>query len=398
MKRQITNSIDNKSSRIRLFVLCWGYSIHAERRIKAFSDNPNFEVFVVSTYQYKIEKTTLILLNKDLSSRFYVIGTLRLILRACLDYFILIRAVKKYKPDAIFLQTLMYPCYLAYLLPKSIPYFITFWNGDVLWWAMWNGFERKFKKWIVTYGAKHASAITVNSQKAFNACLDYGVEKKRIHLIRYPGADLSNFYARPKEEAKKKLGITQKNVFFCPRGVVEYTNNDVIVDAALSLLKNHPDTLFIMLTKNNRPAVALLDNVIEKTGFKKNFRWVDHIDFLEMPTYYSASDAMISISSNDSLPNCMLESFACETPVIMGDIEQLHEWVTSGKNGYLVPTRDAEFLEKTMTRIIDPNNKKELNTFTKLNLEKVKKDANSAINIPAVQLLVIDTVSNNWNQ
>lgn len=42
-----------------------------------------------------------------------------------------------------------------------------------------------------------------------------------------------------------------------------------------------------------------------------------------MPDYYACADVMVSISSHDSLPNCMLEAMACGIPVVMGDIPQI---------------------------------------------------------------------------
>ena len=86
---------------------------------------------------------------------------------------------------------------------------------------------------------------------------------------------------------------------------------------------------------------------------EKNFRWDGQVPFDMMPIYYCAADVMVSIASNDSLPNCMLEAMACGIPVIMGDIPQIREWVNDGVNGFLVPPRDPIALSESILKVFE---------------------------------------------
>jgi glycosyltransferase involved in cell wall biosynthesis len=282
----------------------------------------------------------------------------------------------------------MYPCYLAYFLPKSIPVIITFWNGDVTWWAQWSGIERLLKKQLVIYGVRRAKAITVNSQEAFKTCLNYGAKAEKIHLIRYPGVDASRFKPIVKEEAKRKLGITAKKVVLCPRGLSQYLNSDIIVKAAATVAKRYPDSLFVFvsgvggqneLRKHKEQAFEL--------GIENYVRWDGQVPWELMPTYYNAADVMVSISSNDSLPNCMLEAMSCGTPIIMGDIPQIREWVADGVNGFLVPTRNPGSLSNRIADVFE-GSVKMIASLTQSNVELVKREFDSERNGEHVKNLV----------
>ena len=304
------------------------------------------------------------------------------------DLFILMRAARKFKPDIVFLQTLLYPCYLSYFLPRSLPIVVTFWNGDVLWWAKWNGIERLLKKWIVTYGARRAQAVTVNSEAAYQACRSYGIGEERIHLIRYPGVDLERFRPLGKSDARSRLSIMHKNVVLAPRGLGAYLNSEMIVEAAALVLRECPDVLFLCLW--NEDQRAELDKHRRRTkdlGIEDNFRWDYHVAWDRMPGYYSAADVMVSLSSNDSLPNCMLESMACGVPVIMGEIPVIREWVEDGVNGYLVGLGDYGAIAEAIVKVI--RDKDGLNDqFVQNGLELVRSKADGRKNAGLVKELV----------
>lgn len=386
---------------IKVLFLAWGYSIHAFRRIQVFCDDPAFEVTVVATYDYGFKNARNILLNTDDNFSLRVLRTLRFRSNGLLssDFLeALCRAktasdqlkdiTSSLKPEVLFLQTLLYPCYLALCLPKSIPLVITFWNGDVTWWAKWDGLERWLKKKIVLSGVGRAHAVTVNSMAANDACLNYGASQDKIHLIRYPGVDKSRFFPASKQEARGKLGIDKSLVVMAPRGLGEYLNSEQIIEAAALIARETPEVLFMIF------CAAAPETVIEKhiekaitLGIEKKCFWIKQVSWEEMPDYYRASDVMISMATNDSLPNCMLEAMACGVPVVMGDIPQIREWIVDSQNGYLVPLDDPLALAKCVLKVFN-SPKAEITCLTQNALARVNEDADSSKMIPKIKTLV----------
>jgi glycosyltransferase involved in cell wall biosynthesis len=358
-------------SSVRVLFLAWGFSIHARRRIQLFERDPDFSVAVVSTHDYGFDrarniplwdarhpgrpvgrKTVTERVRRELA-RFLPVRILRELAKTAADAILLRKAVRECAPQVLFLQTLLYPCYLAFLMPKSIPIVITFWNGDVTWWERSTGLERLFKKELVRYGVRRAEAITVNSRAAMVACAGYGAAEGKISQIRYPGVDRGIFRPSPKPGARRALGIGAGKVVLCPRGLGGYLNSDVIVESAAGVVERYPDALFLFLSGVGAGKVLERHrDRVRQLGLERNFRWEGQVEWERMPVYYNAADAMVSISSNDSLPNCMMEALACEVPVIMGDIPQIREWIADGRNGFLVPPRDPERLSGKILEVL----------------------------------------------
>jgi glycosyltransferase involved in cell wall biosynthesis len=405
-------SLPNSRRSTRVLFLAWGFSIHAKRRIEVFLNDPSFKVAVASTHAYEFENAFNILLDgihhgeadqegchekasthlRDKMKKWFhmarhlldprlfikihrilsVEGTalsfdhLKILLSIFLlprlryrllgDLALLSSSIQKFSPDVIFLQTLIYPSYLALLLPASVPLAITFWNGDILWWARWDGIEQLAKKHLVTYGVRNAQAITVNSLQAYRICQGYGVEDDKIHLIRYPGTDLDLFRPLDKGHARTKLKIDSPHVVLSPRGLGEYLNTEVIVQAAAQVLKTQGDTLFIFLS-GSEDEIRRHKDLAQTLGIASKCRWEGPVSWEAMPLYYNAADVMVSISSQDSLPNCMLEAMACGTPVIMGDIPPVREWVDDEKNGFLVSPSDPAALSRRLLQLLHDNGK-----------------------------------------
>jgi len=405
-------SLPHSRRSTRVLFLAWGFSIHAKRRIEVFLNDPSFQVAVASTHAYEFENAYNILLDgihhgeagrvgrhevpspplRDKMKKWFhmarhlldprlFIKIHRILsmegkalsvdhLKILLSIFLLPRlryrllgdlaklssAIHEFRPDVIFLQTLIYPSYLALLLPASVPLAITFWNGDILWWAQWDGIEQLAKKQLVTYGVRNAQAITVNSLQAYRVCREYGVEEDKIILIRYPGTDLDLFRPLDKGHARTKLRIDSPHVVLSPRGLGEYLNTEVIVQAAAQVLKTQGDTLFIFLSGSENE-IRRHKDLARTLGIDSRCRWEGPISWEVMPLYYNAADVMVSISSQDSLPNCMLEAMACGTPVIMGDIPPVREWVEDEKNGFLVPTSDPAALSKRLLQLLHDHDK-----------------------------------------
>jgi glycosyltransferase involved in cell wall biosynthesis len=414
------------SRKTKVLFFAWGDSIHARRRITIFAKDPAFEVGVISTFAYEFENAKNYYLSFSERAMDKIIGMtlLRKIIRRvlslmiylivrcfdkkttradCYRWYADVQLVKDYtrqfKPDVIFLQTLLYPCYLSFLLSKRIPTIITFWNGDLTWWAKWNGIERALKKQVVLHGIKRAEAITVNSETAFNACLKYGATKDKVKLIRYPGVNLDLFKPQSNRfELRKQLGLRHEKIVLCTRGLGGYLNSDVIIEAAAMVVKQFPDTLFLFLSGVG--SETLWDEHkkrAEELGIVENIRRDGQVPWENMPMYYNAADVVVSISSNDSLPNCMLEAMACGTPLVMGDIPQLREWVTDGVNGLLAPPRDSTAVSHALLRLLDDNGSLVME-FVRYNLALVDREVDSRKSSLLVKQLVHDMAGKHFQE
>ena len=86
--------------------------------------------------------------------------------------------------------------------------------------------------------------------------------------------------------------------------------------------------------------IATNPNIISG-GFQKDVR-----------PYFLLSDALIFPSYREGFPNVVLQSLSLQVPAIVTDINGSNEIITDGKNGLIVPPKNASELQKAMERLL----------------------------------------------
>jgi glycosyltransferase involved in cell wall biosynthesis len=72
----------------------------------------------------------------------------------------------------------------------------------------------------------------------------------------------------------------------------------------------------------------------------------------QMAELFRESQITVSVTTHDGTPNTLLESLACGSFPIVGDIEALREWITNGVNGLLVNPGDPKALAEAILSAI----------------------------------------------
>lgn len=97
-------------------------------------------------------------------------------------------------------------------------------------------------------------------------------------------------------------------------------------------------------------------------------------DNLLLRNYYSIADAFIISSREDNLPNVMLESMACGTPVLSFDIGGMAEFIIDGFNGLKAKTTAAKELVEIMNKFIQEKDTYDSYAIRKFALENFSND------------------------
>lgn len=74
----------------------------------------------------------------------------------------------------------------------------------------------------------------------------------------------------------------------------------------------------------------------------------------QMAVLYNAADVFVLPSLEDNLPNTVVESLACGTPVAAFDVGGIPDMVEHGVNGYLAPVKDVAALADAIEWCVDP--------------------------------------------
>jgi len=162
-------------------------------------------------------------------------------------------------------------------------------------------------------------------EKNYNPCsyIAYGVKSNLNKLLN-------------KQEQKIKLGIPPTKLTFLLTSTNLNTPRKGVQETIRSFVNNcnGKNTLLIVGKGNNN----YNNENIKYLGYVSNQERLCEI--------YSASDFFINPALADNLPNTVLESLACGTPVIGFDCGGMRDMINNS-NGFLYPVGDFECLFKT---------------------------------------------------
>jgi glycosyltransferase involved in cell wall biosynthesis len=178
-----------------------------------------------------------------------------------------------------------------------------------------------------------------------------------IHKIPYP-VNTEIFCRRETDALRKELNIPPHNTVL------------LFVAQSIHNYRKGFDLLIGTLQQIDRPNISLLIIGYAQEVSISNLHCINVgsvYDSVKLSTYYSLADAFILPSREDNLPNVMLESFACGTPVIAFNIGGMAEWIKDGFNGLKAEELNSAALAQTILNFID--------TKDQFNTEIIRKHA-----------------------
>lgn len=177
------------------------------------------------------------------------------------------------------------------------------------------------------------------------------VLEKFTHRVIANGIDSSIFRPVNPLEARKRLNISlDKKVILlvCHSGAPSRKGYELLL-SALQLLQNRNN--YLLCTAGEHLSVNNCGIPLINLGFVK-------IE-ADLAAVYSAADVLALPSTEDNLPNTMIEALMCGTPVIGFPIGGVKETIKEGVNGLIcngVSAKDfAESLEKFLTSTTELN-------------------------------------------
>ncbi len=263
----------------------------------------------------------------------------------------LARAFRRFRPDAVFVYAVKPVIYgsLAARL-AGVPLRVAMITGTGSAFSGGASRKRRLVSWLVRrlYWAGLAGVHVVffqnpDDEKLFRSLGLVGRRRQRILRVGGSGVDLVKFSPTPLPPGPVTFLLIGRVIR--DKGVAEY------VEAATIVRKAHPDARFQLLGPMdvNPSAIsqAELDGWVAAGAIEYLGRTAD------VRPNLAAAHVCVLPSYGEGMPRSVLEAMAMGRPAIVTDVPGCRETVMDGRNGYLVPVRDAGALADAITRLIE---------------------------------------------
>ena len=169
------------------------------------------------------------------------------------------------------------------------------------------------------------------------------VDPKRVALIRGSGVDIQRFFPRPEPSGIPLVVLPARMLW--DKGVGEY------VEAARMLKAKGLRARFALVGDSDieNPTSVPVSHLRawENEGVIEWWGWNE-----KMQEVYAQAAIVCLPSYREGLPKTLIEAAACGRPIVTSDVPGCREVVRQGKNGLLVPARDAAALAKALLDLL----------------------------------------------
>ena len=185
---------------------------------------------------------------------------------------------------------------------------------------------------MIRWAARHAGGLTAVCQALKDAMVDMGIDPQSAHVVLH-GVDLTLFSpATDRPAVRARLGMTRRTLLSVGH-LIELKGHHIAIEALTDL----PETdLFIAGDGADR---RTLEALAERLGVGDRVRFLGLVEQTLLPDYYRAADALVLCSSREGIPNVIMESMACGTPVLAMRVWGTPEVVNAPAAGLLIDER-----------------------------------------------------------
>jgi glycosyltransferase involved in cell wall biosynthesis len=199
---------------------------------------------------------------------------------------------------------------------------------------------------IVQALGRTAATIT-RSRDLATRLREAGVSGLKLRPI-YNGVDTTIFRPGDAQAARKELGLPADTQVILYVGNLLPVKNPLLLVSAhakLSRLSAEPCELVMIGTG---PLEKKVRRLADKLGFGANVRLVGRKSPPDVARYMQAADVLCVPSKLEGVPNVILEAFACGLRVVGTRVGGIPEVLDKDFLGRLVPSADADALEKAL--------------------------------------------------
>ena len=194
--------------------------------------------------------------------------------------------------------------------------------------------------------------VVANSKAGLKA---YKQEGKRGRYILYNGLSNSRLPMKTKIELRHQLRIKDKFTVAMVASMGESKDQTTFLKAAAKILKITDDIQFYLVGDGPKKPEYLA--LVSSLGLEKDVFFTGEVNNVE--EYLKASNLSVLTSASwhgEGIPNVVMESMVCGTPVIATDNGGTKEILKDNVNGYIINNGDYKVLAQRILYLKKNNN------------------------------------------
>jgi glycosyltransferase involved in cell wall biosynthesis len=258
-----------------------------------------------------------------------------------LDYFLQIstvrRLVREIRPDILHAHYLTSFGFLA-ACSGWRPFVVTALGTDIL----ITPFKSIPHRVLTRFVLRRADLVIADAQISASRMEELGIGKEKVVTIP-SGIDPKIFYPEGRKDSLPTL--------LSVRDHKPVYNLDVVL-RAIGILSDQRRDVKLLLAGDG-PLRSELEDLAGRTQIGDNVEFLGRIPHEALGDVYRKASIYLSIPRSDATSISLLEAMACGAFPIASDIPANREWITDGKNGFLVPFGDPAKLAQRISQALD---------------------------------------------
>jgi len=268
------------------------------------------------------------------------------------------RAVRRYRPEIVFLGHLMTTHALSPLLCRrllGLPYVILIHGTDLRYCLTRSTVDALIGRRILF----SALSVMVNSDHTRNRLLSCGYPAERVSVV-HPGVDAALFNQQVDPgEVRRKQKLDGRPIVITVSRLAQRKGHAAVIRALPAVMEKIGPVVYVIVGRG--PEEGRLRALVRECGLDAHVRFVGYVGRGELPAYYRAADLFVmpaeELGPEDSgdvegFGIAFCEAASCGLPAIGSRTGGIPEAVIDGVTGILVDPGNVPQLAEAMTRLL----------------------------------------------
>jgi glycosyltransferase involved in cell wall biosynthesis len=197
----------------------------------------------------------------------------------------------------------------------------------------------------IEWAARRADALITVCDALQQPLLDLGIESTKITTLRN-GVDLDLFRPLDRRDARRRWAAEGPTVISVG-WLIERKGHHLVVEALQSL----PEVRLLIAGEGELR--RSLERQIAAGDLSRRVHLLGQVAHEDLPSLYSAADALVLASSREGWANVLLEALGCGTAVVATDVWGTAEVVAAPEAGVLIKERSGPAVAAGLRTLFD---------------------------------------------